>query len=198
LYLEITKTEFDDFGEIQKMIEELAIYENMLDQCHMTVDKLKEDYANGPQVIPEYSKPKFYSSIARIDGNVVGYTVSIGKFQIQGCIPQRKTLWVEFGTINYFENPKSIIFNIFFKDFFTLDHGKETYLEDLYIREDYRRQGIGSVLLSSVWDEAESRDSNGLYWVCLGWNTKSLDFYHSLGAKNQDVTFFRFEIDHEF
>ena len=80
LYLEITKTEFDDFGEIQKMIEELAIYENMLDQCHMTVDKLKEDYENGPQVIPEYSKPKFYSSIARIDGKVVGYTVSIGKF----------------------------------------------------------------------------------------------------------------------
>ena len=85
-----------------------------------------------------------------------------------------------------------------FEDFFTLDHGKETYLEDLYIREDYRRQGIGSVLLSSVWDGAKSRDSNGLYWVCLGWNTKSLDFYHSLGAKNQDVTFFRFEIDHEF
>lgn len=80
MYLEIAKTEFDDFGEIQKMIEELAIYENMLDQCHMTVDKLKEDYKNGPQVIPEYSKPKFYSSIARIDGKVVGYTVSIGEF----------------------------------------------------------------------------------------------------------------------
>ena len=101
----------------------------------------------------------------------------------------------DFGTIKRFRNPYS---NILFEDFFTLDHGKETYLEDLYIREDYRRQGIGSVLLSSVWDGAKSRDSNGLYWVCLGWNTKSLDFYHSLGAKNQDVTFFRFEIDHEF
>ena len=71
----------NDFGEIQKMIEELAIYENMLDQCHMTVEKLKADYENGPQVIPEYCKPKFYSSIARIDGKVVGYTVSIGKFR---------------------------------------------------------------------------------------------------------------------
>lgn len=106
-----------------------------------------------------------------------------------------QTFWTDFITIKCFRNPYS---NILFKDFFTLDHGKETYLEDLYIREDYRRQGIGSVLLSSVWDGAKSRDSNGLYWVCLGWNTKSLDFYHSLGAKNQDVTFFRFEIDHEF
>ena len=43
-------------------------------------------------------------------------------------------------------------------DFFTLENGKETYLEDLYIKEDYRRKGLGSILLHSVWDAAKLGD----------------------------------------
>ena len=78
-------------------------------------------------------------------------------------------------------------------DFFSFKHGKETYLEDLYIREDYRRKGAGSILLQSVWETAKKRNSNGLYWVCLGWNKKSMEFYHSLGAEDQAVTFYRFQ-----
>ena len=83
-------------------------------------------------------------------------------------------------------------------DFFTLKNGKETYLEDLFIREDYRRKGLGSQLLHSAWAESTKRNSNGLYWVCLGWNKSSMDFYHSLGAVDQSVTFIRFEPDQEY
>ena len=83
-------------------------------------------------------------------------------------------------------------------DFFTLKNGKETYLEDLFIREEYRRKGLGSQLLHSVWSESTKRNSNGLYWVCLGWNKSSMDFYHSLGAVDQSVTFIRFEPDQEY
>ena len=48
LEMTIKTAEVDDFDEIQKMIEELAIYENMLDQCQMTAEKLKEDYTKSP------------------------------------------------------------------------------------------------------------------------------------------------------
>ena len=48
LEMTIKTAKADDFDEIQKMIEELAIYENMLDQCQMTAEKLKEDYSKSP------------------------------------------------------------------------------------------------------------------------------------------------------
>jgi len=146
----------DDFDQIQLMIEELAIYENMLDQCHMTVEKLTQDYKDTTTL----HAPKYHAHVARLGDKVIGYTVAI--------------------------------------DFFTLDHGKETYLEDLFIREEYRRKGLGSQLLHSVWQAAKKRESKGLYWVCLGWNKSSMDFYHSLGAVDQPVTFIRFEPDCEY
>ena len=48
LEMTIKTAEVDDFDEIQKMIEELAFYENMLEQCQMTAEKLKEDYSQSP------------------------------------------------------------------------------------------------------------------------------------------------------
>ena len=163
LEMKIEIASVDDLSEIQAMIEELAIYENMLDQCQMTVDKLREDYtldyvAKGME--GSMNSPKYYATVAKLNGKIIGYTASV--------------------------------------DFFTLENGKETYLEDLFIREEYRRQGLGSILLYSVWEEAKKRHSRGLYWVCRAWNKSSMDLYHSLGAKDQDVTFIRFEADQEY
>ena len=75
LELKIEVAELKDFEEIQKMIEELAIYENMLEQCHMTVQKLQEDYEKRPPL----HAPKYYASVARLGDRVVGYT---GRFLI--------------------------------------------------------------------------------------------------------------------
>ena len=83
------------------MIEELAIYENMLEQCQMTVSKLRHDYQNPPQ--PKGNSklvgPKFYSTIAKINGDVVGYTVSIGIPCIFTCQNLRKFLFQKFKKI---------------------------------------------------------------------------------------------------
>ena len=63
-----------------KMIEDLAIYENMLEQCEMKERFLIEDYENAPlaESVSMRQGKTYVSSIAWHGGKPVGYTVSIG------------------------------------------------------------------------------------------------------------------------
>lgn len=57
------------------------------------------------------------------------------------------------------------------------------YIEDIYVREMYRGQGLGKALLKAVCSLAKERDCGRVEWWCLDWNKPSIDFYHSLGAQ---------------
>lgn len=62
------------------------------------------------------------------------------------------------------------------------------YLEDLFVRPQYRRKGNATLLLRRLAKEA-AEVSNGrgrLEWSCLRWNTDALDFYRKLGGVTQD------------
>lgn len=60
--------------------------------------------------------------------------------------------------------------------------GKAIHLEDLYIRPQFRGQGIGKTLLSRVAAMAVEQGCRLMYWHVLDWNKPALDFYRSLGA----------------
>lgn len=56
------------------------------------------------------------------------------------------------------------------------------FIEDLYVRPQFRGQGLGKALLA--WLAAKAREAGGfLEWQVLDWNTPSIDFYKSLGAR---------------
>lgn len=56
------------------------------------------------------------------------------------------------------------------------------FVEDLYVRSDFRGQGLGRMLLAHL--AAKARDANGfLEWQVLDWNAPSIAFYKSLGAR---------------
>ena len=57
------------------------------------------------------------------------------------------------------------------------------YIEDLYVRDKFRRSGIGSNLLDMIMMIASERDACRVSWQCLDWNTTGLDFYMGRGAK---------------
>ena len=57
------------------------------------------------------------------------------------------------------------------------------YLEDLFVRPEYRGRGIGLALFRAVADEAVSVGAERLDWVVLNWNRLAIDFYESLGAE---------------
>ena len=72
---------------------------------------------------------------------------------------------------------------LFFSSFSTFLGKPGLYLEDLYIRREYRTLGIGKALLSHIAQIAVTRDCARVEWTCLDWNKPSLDFYKSLGAE---------------
>lgn len=57
------------------------------------------------------------------------------------------------------------------------------YLEDLYIKPEYRKKGYGKALLKYLADLAIEEGCGRMEWACLNWNQPSIDFYLSLGAE---------------
>jgi GNAT superfamily N-acetyltransferase len=57
------------------------------------------------------------------------------------------------------------------------------WLDDLYIDENMRNQGAGSVLMSYLKQIAQKHDCTHLAWNADVRNVRGLDFYHRLGAE---------------
>ena len=57
------------------------------------------------------------------------------------------------------------------------------YLEDLFVREDRRKRGVGLALFRRCVDEAIAKGCGRMEWSVLAWNEKALRFYESLGAR---------------
>jgi len=57
------------------------------------------------------------------------------------------------------------------------------YLEDLFVRPQYRGMGVGKALLAEVAAIAVAEGCPRFEWAVLDWNTPALDFYRSLGAE---------------
>jgi len=73
-------------------------------------------------------------------------------------------------------------FALYFRTFSTWLGRDGIWLEDLFVRPEYRRLGIGGALL----DELRRRTSGRIEWSVLDWNTSAQDFYRSLGAESLD------------
>ncbi len=74
-------------------------------------------------------------------------------------------------------------FALFFRNFSTFLGKPGLYLEDLYVRESARGQGVGRALLAHVAGIARAGDYGRLEWSVLDWNEPAIAFYQSLGAQ---------------
>jgi GNAT superfamily N-acetyltransferase len=64
--------------------------------------------------------------------------------------------------------------------------GRGLFLEDLFVREQFRGRGIGKELLASVARISEQEHCYGVQWEVLDWNEKAIALYKSLGAEFRD------------
>ncbi|WP_165040485.1 GNAT family N-acetyltransferase [Dysgonomonas sp. ZJ709] len=65
--------------------------------------------------------------------------------------------------------------------------GKSLYMDDLYIRQQYRGKGLGTILINKAISFAKESDCNKLRWQVSNWNNHAIKFYESLGATIDDV-----------
>ncbi|HSP87718.1 MAG TPA: GNAT family N-acetyltransferase, partial [Ignavibacteriaceae bacterium] len=80
-------------------------------------------------------------------------------------------------------NKSAIGYAIFFHNFSTFSGKPGIYLEDLYVKPEFRNKGIGKKLLNRLIEIAKERDCGRVEWVVLDWNKKAIDFYKNLGAE---------------
>jgi len=89
-------------------------------------------------------------------------------------------------------NGQEVGFALFFHNFSTFLGRAGIYLEDLYVKPEYRGNGYGKGLLKELARIAVKRGCGRLEWWCLDWNRPSIDFYLSLGAEPmKDWTVYR-------
>lgn len=74
-------------------------------------------------------------------------------------------------------------FALFFHNFSTFLGRAGIYLEDLYVKPEFRGKGYGKSILQKLAMIAMERGCGRLEWWCLDWNKPSIEFYLSLGAE---------------
>lgn len=60
------------------------------------------------------------------------------------------------------------------------------WLEDVYVRPQFRKRGAGRKLIEAVAQIGAERNCGRFEWTALNWNERALDFYEKLGAHKMD------------
>jgi len=75
----------------------------------------------------------------------------------------------------------------FFFDYYSTFEGRPgLFLEDIYVREQYRGKEIGKAMLARVAAIAREENCFGVRWQVLDWNAPAIEFYRRLGAEFLD------------
>jgi GNAT superfamily N-acetyltransferase len=77
-------------------------------------------------------------------------------------------------------------FALFFHSFSTFLGRPGIYLEDLYVRPEFRSLGMGRALLAHLAKLAKERNCGRLEWSVLDWNEPAIRLYKGVGAVPMD------------
>ena len=80
---------------------------------------------------------------------------------------------------------KPVGYAVYFFTFSTWTGRQSLFVEDLFIREKFRKKGIGKAMLRHMAKIAGARKCYDMRWEVLNWNTPAIEFYRSLGASLQ-------------
>ncbi|MEX2580338.1 MAG: GNAT family N-acetyltransferase [Verrucomicrobiales bacterium] len=72
---------------------------------------------------------------------------------------------------------------VFYPTFSTFGGRAGIWLEDLYVRPDCRRRGVGKQMLKAVGEIARKRNAGRYEWAVLDWNRDAMDLYRRIGGE---------------
>ncbi|HLA09402.1 MAG TPA: GNAT family N-acetyltransferase [Pyrinomonadaceae bacterium] len=77
-------------------------------------------------------------------------------------------------------------FAVYYFTFTTFAGLPGIYLEDLFVKPEKRRAGIGRALLKHLAQLAKQEGCCRIEWAVLHWNESAISFYEKLGAQRVD------------
>lgn len=72
---------------------------------------------------------------------------------------------------------------LWFRNFSTWDGVAGIHLEDLFVRERFRRRGLARTLLAALARECVERNYSRLSWAVLDWNADAIALYDAIGGR---------------
>ena len=74
-------------------------------------------------------------------------------------------------------------FALWFRNFSTWDGVAGIHLEDLFVRERFRRRGLARALLAALARHCVEKNYTRLSWAVLEWNTDAIALYDAVGGR---------------
>jgi ribosomal protein S18 acetylase RimI-like enzyme len=81
-----------------------------------------------------------------------------------------------------FDDDAPIGYALFYENFATFRGQRGFYLEDLYVKTEYRGHGFGEAFLRKLAQIGKSRNFRRIDFLVLDWNEPAIKFYKKLGA----------------
>jgi GNAT superfamily N-acetyltransferase len=81
-----------------------------------------------------------------------------------------------------YENDEPVAFALYFFNYSTFVGLPGLYLEDIFVRPEFRGSGIGRKLFTFLAQTALERGCGRMEWAVLNWNEQAIRFYQKLGA----------------
>jgi ribosomal protein S18 acetylase RimI-like enzyme len=95
-----------------------------------------------------------------------------------------------------FDGDAAIGYALFFPYFASFRGQRGLYLEDIYVKQEYRGKGVGESMLKTIARIGADRGCQRIDFMVLDWNTPALKFYEKLGAlRDDDERHFKFTND---
>ena len=85
-----------------------------------------------------------------------------------------------------FNDEKPIGYALFYENFASFRGQRGFYLEDLYVKPEFRGRKIGEMFLNKLVEIAKSRNFQRIDFLVLDWNETAIKFYEKLGAKRDE------------
>lgn len=92
-----------------------------------------------------------------------------------------------------FADDAPIGYAVFYPNFATFRGQRGLYLEDIFIKKEFRGKGVGEMILKYLAKSAKTRGFERIDFQVLEWNTPAIKFYEKLGAhRDEEERHFKF------
>ncbi|XP_042014318.1 probable acetyltransferase NATA1-like [Salvia splendens] len=180
-----------DVSHIHKLIHQMAVFERLNHLCEATPESLSAT------LFPPSAPPPFTSfTVLMLELSPAPFPPPAAAAADPHFTPILKPVHLDLAIddsdrADFTSNASDVLghdvviggFVLFFPNYSTFLAKPGFYIEDIFVRECYRRRGLGRLLLSAVAAQAAKMGYGRVEWVVLDWNVNAISFYEQMGAK---------------